>query len=207
MKRNKKKTFLLILFICFALGIVYALIEMNIAAAILSAAMTLICYRSWKKQPNTVELKKSLSKLQEVHFNILSHDYENNIKSLIIGKNSQYEYSREEFIDSIHENECVYENDFDTSNPKLNYIPAKDSKSGKAEIHVYVNNILVGFVKYGAVSRVKGYMDRGELDHIYVELTGGKYKSYSLDENDKPEWDRGSNPYGADLYLYVKEKE
>lgn len=208
--KNIKKTIAFVLMICFGASIFTAIFDGKFSTAAFAAILTALSFLFWRKQPNMVDSPKQNKKqsvkvrMDELHFNILSHNHQEEIESLTTRNNIYFGYSRKEFMESVREGEMEYEYEFEESSPRLEYVDSSKSESGKDEIYVYVSDIIVGYVKWGAVPRLRNLMEQGKVDHIYVNLTGGRWKMYEMDEDEKPVWDSGEDDYGADLYVYVR---
>lgn len=47
---------------------------------------------------------------------------------------------------------------------------------GAEQLQVFVHNTHIGDVKKGGIGRVKNLLKKGNIENIWVEVSGGKYK-------------------------------
>jgi hypothetical protein len=104
----------------------------------------------------------------------------------LVEKNEDYKLTKKELIEDQRENEKIFKY---ALNEK-----ATLKFSGGAEIAVFVLDTNIGSIKQNAVSKVKKLIDKGNIQSIYAEVSGGDYKvlrylaaqdRYELDELEK----------------------
>lgn len=49
-------------------------------------------------------------------------------------------------------------------------------RGGAEQLQVFVRNTHIGDIKKGGISRVKNLLKKGNIENIWVEVSGGKYK-------------------------------
>ena len=77
-----------------------------------------------------------------------------------------------DFIDEKQENEKVFQYEI---NEKAT-ITTISCEGGAEQLQVFVRNTHIGDIKKGGISRVKNLLKKGNIENIWVEVSGGKYK-------------------------------
>ena len=89
-------------------------------------------------------------------------------------KNDQYEYTKTELIDSLCEDEKIYEYEFYPSDTVL--VEEPDNQHDPNAIKVVIDGVHVGYIKKGSCSHIKKLINDNKIEYIDAEISGGKYK-------------------------------
>lgn len=89
----------------------------------------------------------------------------------IVDENEDYKMKDRDFIDEKQENEKVFQYELNEK-ATINAI----SCEGAEQLQVFVCNTHIGDIKKGGTSRVKNLFKKGNIEDIWAEVSGGKYK-------------------------------
>lgn len=89
----------------------------------------------------------------------------------LVDENEDYKMKDRDFIDEKQENEKVFQYEI---NEKATITTI--SCEGGEQLQVFVRNTHIGDIKKGGISRVKNLLKKGNIENIWVEVSGGKYK-------------------------------
>lgn len=89
----------------------------------------------------------------------------------LVDENEDYKMKDRDFIDEKQENEKVFQYEI---NEKATITTI--SCEGAEQLQVFVRNTHIGDIKKGGISRVKNLLKKGNIENIWVEVSGGKYK-------------------------------
>lgn len=90
----------------------------------------------------------------------------------LVDENEDYKMKDRDFIDEKQENEKVFQYEI---NEKAT-ITTIYCEGGAEQLQVFVRNTHIGDIKKGGISRVKNLLKKGNIENIWVEVSGGKYK-------------------------------
>lgn len=90
----------------------------------------------------------------------------------LVDENEDYKMKDRDFIDEKQENEKVFQYEI---NEKAT-ITTISCEGGAEQLQVFVRNTHIGDIKKGGISRVKNLLKKGNIENIWVEVSGGKYK-------------------------------
>ena len=91
----------------------------------------------------------------------------------LVDENEDYKMKERDFIDEKQENEKVFQYEI---NEKATITPISCEGGGVEQLQVFVRNTHIGDIKKGGISRVKNLLKKGNIENIWVEVSGGKYK-------------------------------
>lgn len=121
--------------------------------------------------------------------------------------NPDYELSKRELIDAGLTNERIYELHFDPV--KVELVPEPSNPADKNAIQVFIDGVLVGYIKKGSCSQVKNLLASDKLLGVTCDISGGKYKIVyeELDEDTGKETytlEHEEAPYGITIHITLK---
>ena len=90
----------------------------------------------------------------------------------LVEKNEDYKLKKKDLIEENREDENIYEYEL---NEKAT-ITTISCEGGAEQLQVFVRNTHIGDIKKGGISRVKNLLKKGNIENIWVEVSGGKYK-------------------------------
>lgn len=91
----------------------------------------------------------------------------------LVDENEDYKMKDRDFIDEKQENEKVFQYEI---NEKATITTISCEGGGAEQLQVFVRNTHIGDIKKGGISRVKNLLKKGNIENIWVEVSGGKYK-------------------------------
>lgn len=139
----------------------------------------------------------------EIHFNVAGYEhYMKNVMKTLACPNNDYDLSKSELMDFYGLDERVYQYDNNSFNADL--VPDQNNIHDKNAIKIVVDDLVVGYVKKGSVSKVKKLMEDPKYLYSAVELKGGKYKLLWEDEDEKVHLEKGELPYSVHLYVFME---
>ena len=129
-----------------------------------------------------IKKEKDMTQYQEIKFRVdgTTH-YIENIESLGY-ENTNYTLTKKEIIDEFLYNEYIYEYCFGIYTVTL--VDEPENKFNSKAIKVLFDNVHVGYIKDGFISRIKNLLKK-DVFSIEGEITGGKYKYVDYDEYDE----------------------
>lgn len=90
----------------------------------------------------------------------------------LVDENEDYKMKDRDFIDEKQENEKVFQYEINEK-ATINTISCE---GGAEKLQVFVRNTHIGDIKKGGISRVKNLLKKGNIEDIWAEVSGGKYK-------------------------------
>ena len=91
----------------------------------------------------------------------------------LVEKNEDYKLKKKDLIEENREDENIYEYEL---NEKATITTISCEGGGVEQLQVFVCNTHIGDIKKGGISRVKNLLKKGNIENIWVEVSGGKYK-------------------------------
>ena len=143
--------------------------------------------------------KKKVEKVERVHVRGVNYNTKN--IEAVGTENPDYSMTKKELVE-YHEDERVYQYDFYV---KGTLVPEPDNQYDPNAIMVQANGLCIGHVPAGSTAHIRKLMESGRIDHMNLEIGGGRYKIVYEDDDEKYELERGSTNYSAVLELYLTE--
>lgn len=119
----------------------------------------------------------------------------------IVEKNEDYKMKEKAFIEEHEEKEKVYEYELN-ERATINTI---SSEGGAEQLQVFVCNTHVGDIKKGGISKVKNLLKKGNIENIWAEVSGGKYKEVTIWDNEETVLDT-EKPFSITIEITYKEE-
>ena len=117
----------------------------------------------------------------------------------IVDENEDYKMKDRDFIEEHEEKEKVYEYELNEK-ATINTI----SSEGGAE-QLFVCNTHIGDIKKGGISKVKNLLKKGNIENIWAEVSGGKYKEVTTWDNEDTVLDT-EKPFSITIEITYKEE-
>lgn len=118
----------------------------------------------------------------------------------LVDENEDYKMKDRDFIDEKQENEKVFQYEI---NEKATITTI--SCEGAEQLQVFVRNTHIGDIKKGGISRVKNLLKKGNIENIWVEVSGGKYKMIKEWDNEYTVLDT-ETPFSITIEITYKEE-
>lgn len=119
----------------------------------------------------------------------------------LVDENEDYKMKDRDFIDEKQENEKVFQYEI---NEKAT-ITTISCEGGAEQLQVFVRNTHIGDIKKGGISRVKNLLKKGNIENIWVEVSGGKYKMIKEWDNEYTVLDT-ETPFSITIEITYKEE-
>lgn len=120
----------------------------------------------------------------------------------LVDENEDYKMKDRDFIDEKQENEKVFQYEI---NEKATITTISCEGGGAEQLQVFVRNTHIGDIKKGGISRVKNLLKKGNIENIWVEVSGGKYKMIKEWDNEYTVLDT-ETPFSITIEITYKEE-
>lgn len=122
--------------------------------------------------------------------------YKKNIQNLA-DTNDDFSMSKKEIRENCMEDERIYKYTFNVR--KVELVPEPDNPADPNAVKIVADYEHIGYVPASKCKRVKKLLESPELDSIFCDIYGGKYKILKNGDLDTDETE-----YGAEITIFYK---
>lgn len=154
-----------------------------------------------KKEEPAPEIKKDEPKIvtENYIFKVAgTTSYKKNIQNLA-DDNDDFSMSKKDIRDNCMEDERIYKYDFTVR--KVELVPEPDNPEDPNAIKIIADDEHIGYVPASKCKRVRKLLDSPDLDSIYCDIYGGKYKILKNGDLETDETE-----YGAEITIFYKKE-